>query len=229
MEDVTLPVPQVDIIISEWMGYFLLYESMFDTVMWARDRYLNSETGLMFPDSAKMYMVGIEDAEYKDDKIHFWEDVYGFDMSPIKELALREPLVDTVEPTSIITEPVVFKSLDLKTLKKEDLSFNVPFSLSVTKDDYLHALVAYFDVTFGACHKPISFSTGPQYKYTHWKQTIFYFRKVLMVSKGENIKGEISVSPNIANSRNLDIELKYEHNSTKSAIHSSEHLFYTMS
>ncbi len=40
MEEVELPVEHVDIIISEWMGYFLLYESMLDTVLWARDRYL---------------------------------------------------------------------------------------------------------------------------------------------------------------------------------------------
>ena len=36
MEDLELPVPQVDIIISEWMGYFLFYESMLDTVLVAR-------------------------------------------------------------------------------------------------------------------------------------------------------------------------------------------------
>lgn len=30
----------VDIIISEWMGYFLLRESMFDSVICARDRWL---------------------------------------------------------------------------------------------------------------------------------------------------------------------------------------------
>ena len=33
LEDVVLPYPKVDIIISEWMGYFLLYESMLDTVL----------------------------------------------------------------------------------------------------------------------------------------------------------------------------------------------------
>ena len=32
----------VDIIISEWMGYYLLYESMLDCVLWARDKYLNN-------------------------------------------------------------------------------------------------------------------------------------------------------------------------------------------
>lgn len=30
----------VDVIISEWMGYFLLRESMFDSVICARDRWL---------------------------------------------------------------------------------------------------------------------------------------------------------------------------------------------
>lgn len=37
MEEIELPVLKVDIIVSEWMGYFLLYESMLDTVLYARD------------------------------------------------------------------------------------------------------------------------------------------------------------------------------------------------
>lgn len=70
MEEVELPFPEVDIIISEWMGYFLLYESMLDTVLWARDRYLRKDgKGLIFPDKATIFMAGIEDGEYKDEKI----------------------------------------------------------------------------------------------------------------------------------------------------------------
>jgi type I protein arginine methyltransferase len=73
MEEVEMPqnvMPdgKVDIIISEWMGYFLLYESMLDTVLYARDRYLR-QGGKIFPDRATIYMAGIEDGEYKDDKI----------------------------------------------------------------------------------------------------------------------------------------------------------------
>ena len=60
----TLPVDKVDILISEWMGYFLFYESMLDTVLWARDRWLTPQ-GLIFPDSATLSLVGIEDGEYK--------------------------------------------------------------------------------------------------------------------------------------------------------------------
>ncbi len=68
MEEVELPFPKVDIIISEWMGYFLLYESMLDTVLYARDKYLDAG-GLIFPDRATIYLSGIEDGEYKDEKI----------------------------------------------------------------------------------------------------------------------------------------------------------------
>jgi type I protein arginine methyltransferase len=68
MEEVELPFKQVDIIISEWMGYFLLYESMLDTVLYARDKYL-VEKGLIFPDKATIFMAGIEDGDYKEEKI----------------------------------------------------------------------------------------------------------------------------------------------------------------
>ena len=40
VEEVELPVDKVDVIISEWMGYFLFYESMLDTVIFARDKWL---------------------------------------------------------------------------------------------------------------------------------------------------------------------------------------------
>jgi type I protein arginine methyltransferase len=60
MEEIVLPVEHVDIIISEWMGYFLLYESMLDSVLWARDKYL-VKGGKMLPDRAQIYIAAIED------------------------------------------------------------------------------------------------------------------------------------------------------------------------
>ncbi len=69
LEDTELPIKQFDIIISEWMGYFLLYESMLDTVLEARDRYLKPG-GLIFPDHATLYVAAIEDQEYKEEKIN---------------------------------------------------------------------------------------------------------------------------------------------------------------
>lgn len=87
VEEVSLPpgFDSVDIIISEWMGYFLLYEGMLDTVIAARDRWL-VPGGLIFPDRASLHLVAIEDAEYRREKLDFWDSVYGFDMSAIKQM-----------------------------------------------------------------------------------------------------------------------------------------------
>ncbi|KAJ1565471.1 Protein arginine N-methyltransferase 1, partial [Cladochytrium tenue] len=169
MEEVVLPVEKVDIIISEWMGYCLLYESMLNTVLYARDRYLAPD-GLIFPDKATMYLAAIEDAEYKEEKIGFWDNVYGFDMSHIKTLALREPLVDTVDGGAVVTDACAFRSLDLRTVRVEDLEFSAPFRLTAKRNDNIHAFICYFDIRFTACHKPVYFSTGPHAQYTHWKQ-----------------------------------------------------------
>ena len=57
METVELP-EQVDIIISEWMGYFLLRESMLDSVLFARDKFLRPG-GAMYPSHARMYLAPI--------------------------------------------------------------------------------------------------------------------------------------------------------------------------
>ena len=41
------------------------------------------------------------------------------------------------------------------------LLLQVPFKLRAQRDDYIHALVAHFDVFFTRCHKPVKFSTAP--------------------------------------------------------------------
>lgn len=64
MEEIQLPVEKVDCIISEWMGYFLFYESMLDTVLYARDKWL-VPGGIILPDKATLSVVGIEDGEYR--------------------------------------------------------------------------------------------------------------------------------------------------------------------
>lgn len=210
VEDVTLPegVEKVDIIISEWMGYFLFYESMLDTVLVARDKWL-VEGGLLFPDKATLYMCAIEDGEYKDEKIAFWDNVYGFDFSCVKKLAMLEPLVDTVDADSVISTSQPFFSIDLNTVKVEDLTFSAPFEIEFTRNEFCHALVAYFDVEFSGCHKKIRFGTGPMDRYTHWKQTVFYTDDVLAVAEGEKLQGNLRCTPNEKNRRDLDISIQY--------------------
>ncbi|GAN06098.1 protein arginine N-methyltransferase [Mucor ambiguus] len=209
MEEVVLPVDKVDIIISEWMGYFLLYESMLDTVLVARDKYL-APGGMIFPDKATMCIAAIEDGDYKEEKIGYWDNVYGFDYSSIKSIAIKEPLVDIVEPRCIMSDTCAFKEIDIATVTKEDLNFKAPFKITAERDDYVHAFISWFDISFTHCHKPVEFSTGPFSKYTHWKQTVFYTPDALTLKKGESVEGELTCSPNKSNPRDLDIIIDYK-------------------
>lgn len=199
----------VDIIVSEWMGYALLYESMLDSVLSARDNWLKQD-GLIFPDRARMYLVGIEDGDYKEEKISFWEDIYGFDFSAMKEIALKEPLVDTVDGKQVMTkEPYMLLDIDVYTVQAEDLNFSTEFSLTAARTDYVHGFLLYFDVSFTSAHIPLSFSTSPLEPYTHWKQTTFYLREDLTMCENETVHGVFACKRNEENHRELDISLSY--------------------
>lgn len=133
---------------------------------------------MIFPDKATLYLTAIEDRQYKEDKINCkwqrvfnsiwliaiwftlgWDNVYGFDMSCIGKLAITEPLVDNVDAKQIATNYCMVKEVDLYTVKLEDLSFDSEFTLICKRDDYIHALVAFFTIEFSKSHKVIGFST----------------------------------------------------------------------
>jgi len=211
VEEVTLPegIEKVDIIISEWMGYCLFYESMLNTVLYARDKWL-APGGMIFPDRATLYVCAIEDRQYKDEKINWWDQVYGFDMSSVRKVAISEPLVDVVDPKQVVTNSCLLKEIDLATVKVEDCTFSAPFQLTMRRNDYVHALVCFFNMEFTHCHKRIGFSTAPECPYTHWKQTVFYFDDYLTVKKGEELYGTFACKPNERNVRDLDFEVQVE-------------------
>jgi len=216
-EEIELPVDKVDVILSEWMGYFLVYESMMDTVIYARDKWLKKD-GYLLPDRASISICGIEDEDYKEEKIAWWNRVWGYDMSSIKKLTMLEPLVDTVSENAIVTDHCSILSIDLYNVKKEELDFRAPFRLKGTRQDACHAFVVYFDIWFTSASPPVHFSTGPHAEYTHWKQTVFYLEDVLLINDGEEILGALAAKPNARNHRDIDIAILYKfkgaHNNT---------------
>lgn len=136
MEELELPVPEVDIIISEWMGYFLLYESMLDSVLWARDKYLKKNGGKMLPDRAQIFVAAMEDEDYKKNKGDFWKNQYGVDMSIMTNVTLKEPCIDYIDAQGrdygcIKTDACKIVDLDLVNMKKEDVNFAGTYSLNI--------------------------------------------------------------------------------------------------
>lgn len=208
VEEVELPVEKVDIIVSEWMGYFLMFESMLDSVLFARDKWLKPG-GQMFPDRARLLMAGIEDADYKEEKLGAWCHVRGFDFSPVAELALQEPLSEIVDASAMVTSRQCVFQMDLTTVTRAELDFVAPFELRVLRQDFIHALVVWFDVHFDASATATVLTTAPGMPDTHWKQTVLYLAEPLVVFEDDLLIGRIAVRKNSANFRDLDVKLSY--------------------
>lgn len=206
IEDTELPIDKFDIIVSEWMGYFLLFEGMLDSVIYARKRHLK-EDGILLPNRCSISLVGYGDLDRYNEFITFWKDVYGFDMSCMKKDVLREATIEICKPEYVITTSNVILDLDLMTVDVNCPNFSYNFSLNVTKTCKMTSLVGYFD-TFFELPEKIEFSTSPSSKPTHWKQIVFYLKKPVDVKIGESITGKFICYRNPKDVRSLSITIE---------------------
>ncbi|OWR54302.1 putative arginine n-methyltransferase [Danaus plexippus plexippus] len=204
LEDTDLD-QKVDVIVSEWMGYFLLFEGMLDSVIYARDTCLNPG-GLLLPNKCTISLVANGDVDTHKKLIEFWSDVYGYKMNCMKSEVVREASVDVVPAKCIISEPCIVKDIDLYTCNTNVVNFTSPFKLTVTNDGAITSLVGYFDTIFDLPNS-VSFTTGPHGTPTHWKQTVFYFRDCKEVKKGDIIEGTITCSRQKTDVRALAVQI----------------------
>lgn len=229
IEEVKLPVEKVDVIISEWMGYALLYEAMLDSVIWARDRYLK-EDGLMVPSHMNMWLAPVEDQIYVDEHISWWRDVYGFDMQAMQEGIHDDALVLMMPQRTLCADSTMFLQLDLHQTSVEDLSFSRDWSMALNKDiDSLDGFVIWFDTFFMPSRqdtvpldakaetwagKGVAFTTGPNGKETHWRQGVMFINNTRSHATahkaGQSLHGKIDYSVPEDNSRALNIALTWK-------------------
>ncbi|XP_059621871.1 protein arginine N-methyltransferase 1 [Phlebotomus argentipes] len=208
IEEVSLPHEKVDVIVSEWMGYFLLFEGMLDSVIYARDHYLSPE-GIMLPNRCTISLIGSGDVDRHRERISFWESVYGFDMSSMKDDVLREASVEICRPEMIITEPNTIADFNLMTVDTSCYAFAYDFSLRVLRSGVLTSLVGYFDTFFDLPTQLVSFSTGPHAEPTHWKQVVFFLPTPLPVTSGDTVSGKFQCQRNPQDTRSLLISIHF--------------------
>ncbi|KAI7754844.1 hypothetical protein M8C21_020847 [Ambrosia artemisiifolia] len=151
VEDVQID-EEVDVIISEWMGYMLLYESMLGSVIIARDRWLRPG-GLILPSNAVLYMAPITHPNRYAESVDFWRNVYGIDMSPIvplaKQCAFEEPSVETISGENVLTWPHVVKHVDCYTVTVKELeSVTASFKFQSMMRAPFNGFAFWFDVEF---------------------------------------------------------------------------------
>ncbi|KAH8725058.1 S-adenosyl-L-methionine-dependent methyltransferase [Phaeosphaeriaceae sp. PMI808] len=227
---------KVDIIISEWMGYGLLFEGMLDSVLRARDMYLKPD-GILVPTHCNIRLAPIADPEWiaRSTGEQFWEDVYGFDFSPM----IPGGLLNTHEigvfdvPRESLCGSASSHLLEMKTVSVQDLCFKVPLRMTLDRDiNSLDAVAIWFDTIFlplsnqqtqesldsivwGNKGKPgLGFSTGPFGTPTHWHQAVLLLDRDVAQQQtftaGTALEGSLQYAKEKGDDRGITVTVEWE-------------------
>ncbi|KAK6629252.1 hypothetical protein RUM43_003069 [Polyplax serrata] len=198
---------QVDVIVSEWMGFFLFHEGMLSAVIEARDRFLKPD-GVIIPESADLWVAPCRLPRYFD----YWDNVYGLKMQTLGKFQRenqKEPVVTDVEEMDLMAEESVVKSVVLKTVTPDELKqFKFRTLVPATRDGKYQGLCLWFVCNFSIDEDNLFFlSTKPGEPKTHWKQTAVVFPFDIEVEKGDPIAFEIVFRNRLDDARKYSIEV----------------------
>ncbi|KAG8187974.1 hypothetical protein JTE90_025742 [Oedothorax gibbosus] len=212
MEDAELP-EKVDIIVSEWMGYMLMYESMLPSLLLARDKWLKKD-GNLFPEEVRIYISPISDPQEYEYSVEFWkkvEDAYKVDMSALAQTAaeqMRETVhVISVDPASIQSHSSCVTVMDLGTVSQIGSECaQGSFKCSCFGRKVIHGFVIWFTVHFP---NNVILSTSPYDRETHWEQSVLYIPPA-HVEQDTLVTGKLWIRRGEIYHRFLDIDLEYQ-------------------
>uniref|UniRef100_A0A8C7EHN3 Histone-arginine methyltransferase CARM1 n=1 Tax=Nothoprocta perdicaria TaxID=30464 RepID=A0A8C7EHN3_NOTPE len=195
VEEVSLP-EQVDIIISEPMGYMLFNERMLESYLHAK-KYLKP-SGNMFPTIGDVHLAPFTDEQlYMEQftKANFWyqPSFHGVDLSALRGAAVdeyfRQPVVDTFDIRILMAKSVKY-TVNFLEAKEGDLHrIEIPFKFHMLHSGLVHGLAFWFDVAFIGSIMTVWLSTAPTEPLTHWYQVRCLFQSPLFAKAGDTLSG----------------------------------------
>lgn len=63
----------------------------------------------VYPDLCNISLVAVGDTQKHQDRIAFWDDVYGFNMACMKKAVVPEAVVEVVKADTLISKPTVIQ------------------------------------------------------------------------------------------------------------------------
>lgn len=212
IEDFNLPSDEdkVDILISEWMGFYLLHEGMLDSVIFARDKFLKLD-GLMFPQNATINVAPSSVPSRFD-----WNDVDGVKMThfgqAIRKQKSQKPEILLVNEKDLLHEGTVMAWLDLKEVSRDDMSeINFKEVIVASASGRYQGVCIWFECEFPPddSGNSVVLSTSPFSPQTHWKQTVVVLPDHAQddVEERDPIAFSLTLKRNQLNHRQYNIEM----------------------
>jgi hypothetical protein len=175
--DVSVP-ERVDVLVSEWMGFFLFHETMFEDVVHMRDRVL-AENGVMLPSQVRLFAALVENPVLLEARGYFAARPYDVDFSPARDWLASNVAIRRIDPKDLCTEAAQLAAIDMQTCGPEPPRMAATFKLE--RDAEVHGICGWFDTQLSPSH---AFDTGPSSPPTHWQQMFFPFRDPVRVPSG---------------------------------------------
>lgn len=119
----------------------------------------------VYPDLCNISLAAVGDTEKHQERIAFWDDVYGFNMACMKKAVVPEAVVEVVKADTLISEPTVIqvnvpKYCDLQagvgipmipwSLKPQDdwsdqmLTFNIDLDSHLLNNPFRNCFASFF-------------------------------------------------------------------------------------
>ena len=152
VDDLELP-EKVDLIISEWMGMLLFFESMWESVLVARDRWPKPD-GIVLPSIIKLYAAPVDISDHWNEKIGTWRSIWGLDMSSMENLAKEayyvHPVFDVcVKSSELLANGELLLEFDMNDVKICDIdNFSHTWTAKTRRRGTLHGICSWFVCSF---------------------------------------------------------------------------------
>lgn len=206
-----------DVVISEWMGFYLFHEAMMDSVLWARDN-LCIRNPLLLPSSCRLVA-----APWSANDLHstasswanYLPSIGGLDFSEIGRMQwnsrLGQPQVECFDESELLGEPETVVELDLQTCDQLVMSpigggeaVRQTVQLHVKKPGNFRGVLFWFECGFGG---PV-LKTGPRDPPTHWKQTGLLLGCDAAVHAGDVLPLTVVLAKDLQDAREYSITIE---------------------
>ena len=181
----------VDVITSEILGHFGYEEHVTRFKIDARKRFLKSE-GRLVPAWLELYLVPVMSESIWNDHIGFWrDDCYGFDFSAVRGSASSQIYsTDCSSKATQLAPPSKISHVNFYEVEKAPFMFQG--KSVIQKRGPLHGWVGYFQ---SGLSPSVVLSTSPERPKTHWMQTFFPMKDVIMLEEGDEVLCMIKAIP----------------------------------
>ncbi|XP_055377423.1 histone-arginine methyltransferase CARMER isoform X2 [Condylostylus longicornis] len=223
IEEIELP-QQVDIIISEPMGYMLYNERMLETYLHAR-KWLKPH-GKMFPTHGDLHIAPFSDENLYSEqynKANFWyqSSFHGVDLTCLHKEGMKEyfrqPIVDTFDIRICMAKSIRHVCDFLRDNETDLHNIEIPVEFHALQTGICHGLAFWFDVEFCGSTQDVWLSTSPTAPLTHWYQVRCLLQTPIFVKQGQMLVGRVLLEANRRQSYDVNIDLRIEGTSISSS------------